>query len=79
MTEFTTRTNATSADREPADHFVNIYFQDRQIGYIVLDKFTQLIEFMQKDEQNATKLIQKCTATYRERGKTSVSFDLSNL
>lgn len=80
MTEFTTRTNATSAaDREPADHYVNIYFQDRQIGYLVLDKFTQLVEFLQKDEQNATKLIQNCTATYRERGKSTVSFDLSNL
>lgn len=67
MTEFTTRTNATPADREPADHYVNVYFQDRQIGYLVLDKFVQLVEFLQKDEQNATKLIKNCTATYRER------------
>lgn len=79
MTEFTTRTNATPADREPADHYVNVYFQDRQIGYLVLDKFVQLVEFLQKDEQNATKLIKNCTATYRERGKSTVSFDLSSL
>ena len=81
MATFNTRSAANidaQAEREPAEHYVNIYFQGKQIGYIVVDKFPELVEVLQADEENATKLLNKCEGTYRQRGVTNVKFDLSD-
>lgn len=80
MTTFNTRSSTTnaSAEREPAEHYVNIYFQGKQIGYITVDKFPELVEVLQANEANATKLLGKCEGTYRQRGVTNVKFDLSD-
>lgn len=81
MTTFNTRSAANTiaqADREPAEHYVNIYFQGKQIGYITVDKFPELVEVLQANEANASKLLSKCEGTYRQRGATSVKFDLSD-
>lgn len=81
MTTFNTRSAANivaQADREPAEHYVNIYFQGKQIGYITVDKFPELVEVLQAKEENATKLLHKCEGTYRQRGVTNVKFDLSD-
>lgn len=81
MTTFNTRSAANTnaqAEREPADHYVNIYFQSKQIGYITLDKFPDLVEVLQANEANATKLLSQCEGVYRQRGMaTPVKFDLS--
>ena len=82
MATFNTRSAANNvaatADREPADHYLNIYFQGKQIGYVVLDKHPKLVELMQANDANATKLLQKCEGTYRQRGMSEFEFDLSD-
>ncbi|WP_432481739.1 hypothetical protein [Moraxella sp. ZY200743] len=78
MAKFATTRTQTTADSEPAQHYVNIRFQGKQIGYITLDKFPQLVEVMQRNENNATALLQQCEGTYRERSVTSVKFDLDS-
>lgn len=78
MTTFTTRANANSnasANEQKAQHFLNVYFQGKQIGYLVLDKFPQLVGKLQESEENATKLLQRCEGKYREAGVTKVEFD----
>ena len=81
MTVFNTRSGVVAnntVEKEPADHYLNVYFQGKQIGYLVLDKYPALVEKIQADESNATKLLQRCEGAYRQRGVTSVEFDLSD-
>lgn len=81
MTVFNTRSGVVAnntVEKEPADHYLNVYFQGKQIGYLVLDKYPALVEKLQADESNAAKLLQRCEGTYRQRGVTSVEFDLSD-
>lgn len=81
MTTFNTRSGVVAnntVEKEPADHYLNVYFQGKQIGYLVLDKYPALVEKLQQDESNATKLLQRCEGAYRQRGVTSVEFDLSD-
>lgn len=83
MTTFNTRSGVVAnntVEKEPADHYLNVYFQGKQIGYLVIDKYPALVEVLQQDESNATKLLQRCEGVYRQRGATSASieFDLSD-
>lgn len=78
MATFTTRANANSdasANEQKAQHYLNIYYQGKQIGYITLDKFPQLVAKLQENEDNATLLLQRCEGKYREAGVTKVEFD----
>ena len=83
MTTFTTRSNANSnasVNEQKAEHYLNIYCGKTQIGYLVLDKFPELVEICQRSENNATKLLHKCLGVYRQAGVSNkvIEIDLSD-
>lgn len=65
--------NSNSAERTPAKHYMNIYFNGSQIGYAVLDDQPAIVAKAQADEGFLTRLLHsdKVTATYREAGVSS--------
>ncbi|MFB6349648.1 hypothetical protein [Moraxella marmotae] len=71
--------NNGNDEREKAKFYLNIYFKRKQIGYIVMDSHPQLVEKLQAHDEVATRLIQMCTASFREVGEDTRWSDLSEL
>ncbi|ELA08271.1 hypothetical protein MOMA_06906 [Moraxella macacae 0408225] len=70
------KSNDQSADK--AQHYLNVYFDGKQIGYMVIDKVEELVTACQQDEEFANRMIKACTATYRQAG-TKQPLDLSDI
>lgn len=74
MTKVTSVRNAVKSDNtntsDKAQHYMNIYLGDVQIGYVVLDKQPDIVSKAQNDDQFLTRLLkhESVTATYRQAG-----------
>lgn len=62
-----------------ADHFINVYLGNVQVGFMIIDEHPELVERCQSDEEFATRLLSKTTGTYRQRGVTTKTLDLSEI
>lgn len=70
----------TNNNSKPADHYLNLYICDVQIGYMVLDDQPELVKKAQGDDQFLNRLLknENVTAIYRQRGvseKPALNFD----
>lgn len=63
--------NTNTSDK--AQHYMNIYLGDTQIGYVVLDKQPDIVSKAQNDEEFLNRLLKhsSVTATYRQAGVSS--------
>lgn len=73
MTKITSTRQAVqsdSANGTKAEHYMNLYLGDVQIGYAVLDKSPELVAKAQSDKDFLNRLIkhQSVTAVYRQAG-----------
>lgn len=76
MTKVTTTRKAVQSDNNTSDkaqHYMNIYLGDVQIGYVVLDKQPDIVSKAQNDDQFLTRLLKhsSVTANYRQAGVSS--------
>lgn len=77
MTKVTSVRKAVQSDNtntsDKAQHYMNIYMGDVQIGYVVLDKQPDIVSKAQSDDQFLTRLLKhsSVTATYRQAGVSS--------
>ena len=60
----------TATNSDKAQHYMNIYLGDVQIGYVVLDKQPDIVSKAQSDAEFLTRLLkhESVTATYRQAG-----------
>lgn len=65
-------TNNTNSN-DKAQHYMNLYVGDVQIGYLVLDKQPTIVTKAQGDDDFLNRLIKHAstTATYRQAGVSS--------
>lgn len=74
MTKVTSVRKAVQSDNtntsDKAQHYMNIYLGDVQIGYAVLDKQPGIVAKAQADDQFLNRLLkhESVTATYRQAG-----------
>ena len=74
MTKVSSVRKAVQSDNtntnDKAQHSMNIYLGDVQIGYVVLDKQPDIVSKAQNDDQFLTRLLKhsSVTATYRQAG-----------
>lgn len=77
MTKITSTRQAVKSDNtngtDKAQHYMNIYMGDVQIGYVVLDKQPDIVAKAQADDQFLTRLLKhdSVTAVYRQAGVSS--------
>ena len=78
MTKVATTRKAVQSDNntntsDKAQHYMNIYLGDVQIGYVVLDKQPDIVAKAQNDAEFLTRLLKhsSVTATYRQAGVSS--------
>ena len=77
MTKITSTRKAVQSDNtntnDKAQHYMNIYMGDTQIGYVVLDKQPEIVSKAQSDDQFLNRLLKhdSVSATYRQAGKSS--------
>lgn len=74
--------NADNSDRTPADHFLNLYINGTQIGYMVLDDQPAIVAKAQADSEFINRLLKsdKVTGIYRQRGKSDkAELDLDDI
>ena len=77
MTKVTSVRTAVKSDNtntnDKAQHYMNIYLGDVQIGYVVLDKQPDIVSKAQNDAEFLTRLLKhsSVTATYRQAGVSS--------
>ena len=77
MTKVATTRKAVQSDNtntsDKAQHYMNIYLGDVQIGYLVLDKQPTIVTKAQGDDDFLNRLIKHAstTATYRQAGVSS--------
>lgn len=66
----TSKANNTDTDRTPAKHYMNVYKDGVQIGYMVLDEVPAIVAKAQEDSEFLNRLIkhESVTAVYREAG-----------
>lgn len=62
--------NTATSTNEKAQHYMNIYLGDVQIGYAVLDKQPDIVSKAQKDPEFLNRLLkhESTTANYRQAG-----------
>lgn len=77
MASFKKKEVATTEDK--AQYFLNVYFKDTKVGYLVLDSFDNLVELLKNNPEKATAFIQKCEAKFTIRGESSKKLDLSEI
>lgn len=76
MTKITSTRQAVKSEantNDKAQHYMNIYMGDTQIGYVVLDKQPDIVAKAQSDDQFLTRLLKhdSVSATYRQAGVSS--------
>lgn len=76
MTKVATTRKAVQSDNNTSDkaqHYMNLYVGDVQIGYLVLDKQPDIVAKAQGDDDFLNRLIKHAstTANYRQAGVSS--------
>lgn len=77
-----TNTNTSTFDSsEKPKHYVNVYKDGIQVGYMVVDKQPKLVTKAQADDDYMNRFMKHSTTSYayRELGSTSREMDLDDI
>ena len=73
--------NNTNTSDEKAKHYINVYQNNVQVGYMVIDANPELVKKCQNDEEFINRFFKhdSVSAVYREAGKTTKQLSLDDI